>query len=37
MPCVDSWTYVWLAVFLALTTIGLAMVLLTLLRQRKSR
>ena len=37
LPCADSRTYVWLAVFLALTAIGVAIVLLTLLRQRKSR
>jgi len=37
LPCADSRTYVWLAVFLALTAIGLAVALLTLLRERKSR
>jgi hypothetical protein len=37
LPCADPRTYVWLAAFLALTAIGLAVVLLTLLRQRKSR
>jgi len=37
LPCADSRTYVWLAVFVALTAIGLAVALLTLLRQRKSR
>jgi len=37
LPCADSGTYVWLAVFLALTATGVAVVLVTLLRQRKSR
>ena len=37
LPCADSQTYAWLAVFLALTAIGMAVALLTLLRPRKSR
>jgi hypothetical protein len=37
MPCADAGTYRWLAVFLALAAIGAAVVVVVLLRQRKSR
>ena len=37
MPCADAGTYRWLAVFLALSAIGVAALVVVLLRQRKSR
>jgi hypothetical protein len=37
MPCADAGTYRWLAVFLALAAIGVAVVVVVLLQQRKSR
>ena len=37
MPCADEGTYRWLAVFLALSAIGVAVVAVVLLRERKSR
>jgi hypothetical protein len=37
MPCADTGTYRWLAVFLALAAIGVAALVVVLVRQRKSR